>query len=153
MQNNALMKSTSSDNVSKLYGYLQKIAQPFFDQFASFKPASAVIPLSVSRRTACNAIFEEIQKRAPGLKISATPPNDFTISCKVNAKRKSWLYHSIRAIKLTTDNRHQGRQEELQLRLGSLRCRPSQQGIRLLSHAHHSHSRLSRHSSPGRDGD
>ncbi|QDS70563.1 hypothetical protein FKW77_010475 [Venturia effusa] len=86
MQNDALMKSTSSDNVSKLFGYLQKIAQPFFDQFASFKPASAVIPLAVSRGTACNAIVREVQLQAPGLEISAKQPNRFTLACKVNAK-------------------------------------------------------------------
>lgn len=92
-QNDPLMKSTSSDNVSKLFGYLQKIAQPFFDQFASFKPASAVIPLAVSRSTACNAILMEIQTQAPGLEISDKQPNRFTLACKVNAKRKLGTYH------------------------------------------------------------
>ncbi|RDI76961.1 hypothetical protein Vi05172_g13072 [Venturia inaequalis] len=86
MQNDSLMKSASSENVSKLFGYLQKIAQPFLDQFASFKPASAVIPLAVSRGTACTAILREIETQAPGLEISAKQPNRFTLACKVRAK-------------------------------------------------------------------
>lgn len=88
MQNDPLMKSTSSDNVSKLFGYLQKIARPFFDQFASFKPASAVVPLAVSRGTACNAILKEIRLQAPVLEISTKQPNRFTLACKVHAKRE-----------------------------------------------------------------
>jgi hypothetical protein len=88
MQTDPLMKSESIDNVSKLSRYLQKIAQPFLAQFASFKPASAVIPLVINRDAACNAIAKELQKRSPGVEICGKSPNTFTLSCKVNAKRK-----------------------------------------------------------------
>ena len=88
MRPEPIVKSESTDNFSKLYGYLQKIAQPFLAQFATFKPASAVIPLRVDRDVACSAIVSEIKKRSPAVVISGNPPNTFTLSCKVNAKRK-----------------------------------------------------------------
>jgi len=124
MRPEPLAKSESNDNFSKLYGYLQKIAQPFLAQFAAFKPASAVIPLRVDRDIACNAIVKEIQKRSPGVEVCGNAPNSFTLSCKVNAKRKLRSHYSKLTIKLTRNHRHQGRQEELLLRLGDLRNRP-----------------------------